>query len=429
MKRIGLIVILILVLNPLPVNAKENFHFESRGAFINQRTHYQLKGDTLLNPNFKLASFVKWENKLYGDFSINLTYKEWLKLIVKSRPTWIVNDEEDDKFKTYVDNAYLDIRHKNTVFLTIGKENIQEGVGLSYNPTDFLSEGKDVDYSKREEERKNDKEGNYLLRLESIGDKLTFSFLTAPKIGNLQQEHPRQLLMLYSLVGNADVAFSYFHEKHSKLGLNLSGVVGNNIELHTEIAFSKGRERKFLRKKGEIGPPNSGVYEYEAYAPQDKEKTFVRAIIGGHYTFSDRTNLIIEYFFNHDGYSQSEWDEFIEMVKDASSKFKSPTVGFSEAIFKENLRIANSLMTFRSLRKNYFFVRLSNPGFFNYYDSQLSLLLNLDDRGYVVMPSVDYKDKNLVLRFGINWFCGGSQSEFGLVPQDTEFRMEVKYFF
>lgn len=431
MRRIGLVAISVLALFPLYVNASENFGLEFRSAFINKITYYPLKGDTLLNPDYKLASFPQWKNKFYKDSSINLTYKEWFKLAVKTRPIWTINDEEGGSFRNFVDDAYVDIKIRRTHFFTIGKENLQEGVGLSYNPTDFLSEEKEVDYSQREEERKEDRKGDYLLRFESIGDKLTFSFLVAPKIGNLQQEHPRQLLRLYSLVGDTDVAFSYFHHgKHSKSGLNLSGIIGNNIELHTELALSKGSEREFLRKRVEVGPPNSGIYEYESYNPPDEEDIFVRAIIGGHYTFPDRTNLIIEYFFNEDGYSKSEWDEFIAMVKDAGSKFKSPPTGFSEGIFKENLRIANSLMTFRSLRKNYLFFRLSNPELFNYYDSQLSVLLNVDDGSCVIMPSVDYKKfENLVLRFGVNWFGGDSQSEFGLVPQDTEFQLEARYFF
>ncbi len=430
MRKILLIALSVSALFPLYVNASENVRLEFRGEFINQTTYYQLKDDTLLNPDSKLTSFPKWENKLYNDSSINLTYKEWLKLRIKSRPVWTISDEDGGSLKNYVDDAYLDIKIGETSFLTFGKENLQEGVGLSFNPTDFLSEGKDVDYSQREEERKQDREGDYLVRFETIGEKITFSCLVAPKIGNLQEEDSRQLLRLYFLIGDADVALSYFYGEYPKLGVNLSGIIGNNIELHTEIALSKGSEREFLKKKKEVGPPNSGVYEYEAYNPPDKKDIFVRSIIGGHYTSANKTNLIVEYFFNEDGYSNSEWDEFIEMVKDANAKFKNPPVGFSEGIFKENLRIANSLMTFRFLRKNYLFFRLSNPELFDYYDSQLSLLFNADDGSWVIMPSVDYKKfQDLIIRFGLNWFGGDSQSEFGLVPQDSELRLVAKYFF
>ncbi|MBU0701902.1 hypothetical protein KKE26_11545 [bacterium] len=430
MKKIVLIAILVLTTFPFQANASmSDATLEFQGVFVNQTTHNQLNGNTLLNQS-NLGTLPEWENKLYNDSSINLTYKEWLKLMLKTRPTWTINNEERGSFRNFVDDAYMDIKIRDTSFLTIGRENLQEGVGLIYNPTNFLSEGKAVDYSQREEERKKNREGNYLLRFESIKEKQTFSFLIAPKIGNLQEEYPRQQLRLYSLMGDTDASLSYFHGKQEKLGLNLSGVVGNNIELHTEIALGKGSDRRFLRKKSEIGPPDSGIYEYETYDPLDKEKTFLRALMGGHYTWTNKTNLIIEYFFNQDGYSQSEWNEFIEMVKDADSKLKNPPIGFTEGIFKENLRLANSLMTYRSLRKNYFFFRLSNPEIFDCYDSQLSVLLDVDDKSCVVMPSVDYNGvKNIVIRFGINWFSGDSQSEFGLVPQNTELQLEARYFF
>lgn len=424
MKRILLMAILVLALLPFQVNAS----IESRGVFvINQTTHYHLKSDTLLNPESKLVTLPELEKKFYYDSSINLTYKEWLKLMIKTRPTLTIIDDGKGSFENFIDDAFVDIKVRDTNFLTIGKENLHEGVGLSYNPTNFLVEEKDVDYSQREEERKKNREGNYLLRFESIGEKLTFSFLVAPKIGNLQNEPMRQQLKLYSLVGDTDVALSYFHAKQEKLGLNLSGVAGNNIEFHTEIALSKGSDRGFLRKKRELDP---GIYEYETYDLQDKEKIFVRAIMGGHYTWTNKTNLIIEYFFNQDGYSQSEWDAFIDLVKDAISKFKNPPVGFDAGIFKENLRLANSMMTYRSLRRNYLFFRLSNPEVFDSYDSQIAVLLNVDDRSCVIMPSVDYKGiKDIAIRVGINWFKGDSQSEFGLVPQTTELQMEARYFF
>lgn len=426
MKRIA---ILVLALLPFQANASIEF----RGVIVNQITHSQLKGDTLLNPDSMLVTLPEWENKLYNDSSINLTYKEWLKLMLKIRPTWTIIDEKGGSFRNFVDDAYVDIKIRDTNFLTIGKENLQEGVGLSYNPTNFLTEGKDVDYSQREEERKNNREGNYLLRFESIREKVAFSLLVAPKIGNLQKEPLRQQVRLYSLLGDTDVALTYFHAEQERLGFNLSSVAGNNIELHTEIGLTKGSKREFLRKKRELCPPNSGIsgiYEYEVYNPPDEKKSFVRAIIGGHYTWTNKTNLIIEYFFNQDGYSQSEWDEFIEMVKDASSKIKNPSIGFDAGIFKENLRLANSLMTYRSLRKDYLFFRLSNPEVFDCYDSQLSVLLNVDDKSCVIMPLVDYKGfKDLSLRFGINWFTGNSQSEFGLVPQTTELQLKARYFF
>ncbi len=421
MKRIVLMAILVFL--PFQINA-------AMIEVVNQITYYQSKGNTLLNPESKLVTLPSVENKLYSNLSSSLTYKEWFKLAVKSRYAWTINDVEGGTFKNLVDNAYIDLKTGGTSFLTIGKENLQEGVGLSYNPTNFLAEGKDVDYSQREEERKKDVEGNYLLRFESIGENLTLSFLVAPKIGSLQPEPMRQQLRLYSLMGDVDVALSYFYAEQEKLGLNISGIVGNNTELHTEIGLTKGSKRGFLRKKEEVGPPNSGVYKYEIYDIADEEKIFAQAIAGGHYTWDNKTNLIIEYLFNQDGYSKSEWHEFIELVKNASSNFKKPPVDFEAGIFKENLRLANSLMTYRTLRRNYLFFRLSNPELFDCYDSQLTVLLNVDDHSCVVMPSIDCKKfQNMVFRLGVNWFSGNSQSEFGLVPQDTEIQMEARYFF
>jgi len=430
MKRIRLIFILVLALLPVYVNASENFNLEFQGALINQSTYYQLKSDTLLNPDSKLALSPQWENKFYENSSINLTYKEWFNLGIKTRPVWTINNEEGSNLENSVDDACVDIRFRDTSFLTIGKQNLQEGVGLSYNPTDFLAQEKEMDYSKREEERKKEREGDYLIRLEKITEGLTLSLLLAPRIDNLQKEGTRGIIKLYSLVGNTDIAVSYLNGKLPKSGINLSSVIGSNIEFHTEAGLNKGSNRKFLRKKKEVGPPNSGVYGYEIYDPEEDDKVFTKALVGGHYTFCNKTNLIVEYFFNEDGYSQSEWDDFIGLVKDANLKFKEPPAGFSNGLFAENLRLANACMTFRSLRKNYLFFRLSNPEIFNYYDGQLSMLLNIDDGSMAIMPSIDYKKfGDIVVRFGLNWFSGDPKSEFNLVPYTSEFQLGARYFF
>ncbi|MEW6621246.1 MAG: hypothetical protein AB1422_18270 [bacterium] len=122
MRRIILSAILVLVLSSFQVNASifdENFRLEYRGELVNQTTYYQLKGDILLNPDSNLTSFPKWQNKLYKDSFISLTYKEWLKLAVKSRPAWTVNDGGNNSLKNYIDDAYVDIKFRRTFFLTI----------------------------------------------------------------------------------------------------------------------------------------------------------------------------------------------------------------------------------------------------------------------------------------------------------------------
>ncbi|MFH1450128.1 MAG: hypothetical protein ABIG09_06970 [bacterium] len=402
---------------------------EYNGDITEQVSYYRLKKDFLLNPNLELGLLPKWENLLSANLGLNISYKEWLKITIKDRPLWSIKDKDENSCKNFLDEAYIDLKLFKTSFLTIGKENLQEGVGLSYNPSDFLADLKEMDYTKREEERKIEREGNYLVRFEEISQKITFSYLLAPKINHLQKEETRALIKLYSLIGDVDLSLSYLHvKKWPKLGINLSGVIGNKIEFHAEVGLSKGSKRKLLREERQVGP---GVYEYGTYDdPEDDKMIFTKALIGEHYTFANKTNVIIEYFFNQDGYSEAEWTNFIDLATVAYTKFKQPPAELPADIFKENLRRANSLMRYRYMRKNYLFFRVSNPEIFDDYDGQISLLLNADDKSLVIMPAFDYqKWGRLVIRLGLNWFSGNSKSEFGLVPYQTEFQLGVKYLF
>jgi len=419
-----------LFLSILYLNTAFCMDIEYYGSFVARFIDNKFRKDNPLNPDFKVFSLPEYENKIYLNFFMNLYFNENIKFVLKTRPTWIKKGNKE-MAKNYLDNAYINFNLGKGLFLSIGKENLIEGVGFSYYPSNFFSEKKETDFTLKEEEQRSDREGNYIIRSELLLENVTITTVIAPEIDDLQEENTRAEFKFSALLYDTDLSISYFYSNYGRIGWNVSRVVGQKFEVHSELGLRFGSDRKYLRQKSEIGPPGSGIFEYEIYEPEDEEKVFLRGLIGGHYTSANKTNYIVEYFYNQDGYDENEWKEFFAIIKDNSNKLISPPNGFSEDLFKFNLSLANSLMTYRYLRQHYLFARIWNPEVYNRFDVTWGILLNLEDKSFVILPTADYKliRDFVILRFGAAVFNGDGESEFGLSPMKNYYYFEMRFFF
>ncbi|MBI5327624.1 MAG: hypothetical protein HZB80_04965 [Deltaproteobacteria bacterium] len=400
----------------------QEFTYEFSGKIIEQPAYYFLKDDYLLNPNGEILDFSLSKNRFYGDINFNLDYQNF-KFISKFRPT-VLSDKKDTNIKTIIDDGYLDIGFKDRFFLYLGKRNIRDGVGLGSNPTDFLGEGKEVDMAKREEERRVEREGNYLIGMDTYFKDITLTAIFAPHIKELQDEKDRVILKAGFLMEplNTDISFHYFNSSIPGAGINISTTIGESLVLHTESALRWGSDRKIVRLIQE-GSPNL----YEIYHPDDNQTIYPHIAAGGHYTFKDGTNVILEYLYNGDGYNSEEWNTLKGFIKYSYDEYKT---GFLKELMKGNLLQANEIMRFRELRRNYIFARISNSGITEKIDGALVFLLNTDDKSFLIYPSVDYKIKgNTTVGFSAIIFVGENDTEFGMTHWGSEVSMVYRYFF
>jgi len=417
---IGLAVLFAVSLLPTLTHAQE-LTYEFSGKIIEQPTYYSLKDDYLLNPNSEILDFSPWKNRFYGDINFNLDYRN-LKFISKLRPT-VLSDKNGTDIETIVDDGYLDMGFKDKFFLYLGKKNVRDGVGLGANPTDFLGEGKEVDMTKREEERRVEREGNYLIGMDTYFKDITLTAIFTPRIKDLQSEKDRVVLKAGFLLEplNTDISLHYFNGDIPGIGFNLSHTANDNLVLYTETAFRKGSNKKIVRLISEVSPNSYSIEE------MDGRKVFAYVVTGGHYTFKNGTNIICEYIYNGDGYNQRNWDGFEGFVTYNNDQFKQ---GLFLDSATGNLSKANQLVTFGQMRRNYFFTRISNPSIFNKIDGALVLFVNLDDSSFLVNPSLDYKIKqDSTVGISSNIFVGGKTKEFGMIHWGEDVTLIYKHYF
>lgn len=400
----------------------QDLTYEWNGKMIEQFTYDHRKKDDLLNPDHKLLDISPWKNRFYADVHLNLKYKDDTKFVYKFRPTFL-SDDHKTSFRNKIDDLYVDQKLQDQFFFYVGKKNIRDGVALGANPTDFLGEGKEVDLTKREEERRLEREGNYLAGVDAFYKDMTWTAIFAPRVHDWQEEDDKVLLKASYLIEplNTDLSLHYFNGDVPGVGFNISHTAGEHLVLYTETAFRKGSNKKIVRLISE-GSPNS-----YSIADMDKKEVFAHAATGGHYTFKNGTNIICEYIYKGDGYNQKNWDAFESFIAYSHDQFKKGL--FLDSVTSHLLQ-ANQIINFRQMRKNYFFTRISNPAILNKIDGALVLFLNLDDGSFLVNPSLEYKiNESSAIGVSSNIFVGGKTKEFGMMHWGQDISLTYKYYF
>ena len=398
--------------------------FSLRGSISSRLTLLSARDETLLNPQQQLVTLPEWVNRLYSDLTISAFSPKW-DILLTLRPIFD-QTEDDTENEIFVDNAYVIYRSMSGFFLTAGKQNFAEGVALHFNPTDFLGEGKEVDPLLTEEERKQQREGSYFIRLERLYPSWTLSLLVAPELGRRPPQKNRGILKISKQFGSADGSLLVLvTDDRPGLGLNFSTTYGVALELHVEAALRRESHRGFLEKGVEVFP-DSGIFQYEIVDPEDENELFAQMVVGGHYTFSNKVNVIFEYFYNQDGYNEAEWQSFTDAIEQNNSLLLSFPNDLRSLLLR-NLSLANSLMTFRSLRQHYAFLRISKPQLIHKIEATLVYFTNLEDKSFVLNPRLEYKwIKGFSFSVGALVFEGKQTTEFAFTPMQNQWYFQVQ---
>jgi len=410
----------------------KEFGYTFEGIIYEQPTYFFIKDDNLINPDNDTLELSDWINRFYARLNLDLSYKK-AEFISQFRPT-LTSDEDDTEGDFITDDAYLDLNLYKGYFLYGGKRNIRDVVAYGANPTDFLGEDKKVDYTKREEERRVERKGNYLVGGDAFFTNTRISAIFAPEldwdeVNFVQKEDDRFLLRAnyFAEKINTDMSLHFFEGEIPGIGFDVSSTLSDKLILYTEGAFRWGSHKYEINvtSEGDASTPRT----YEVIDPDDDDDVYANIVVGGSYTFDNGTTLILEYIYNGDGYDSDEWDDIVDFIEYNNDAYLS---GFFPDLAKGNLALVNSdIMRFREMRKNYIFCRVSNSKIVDDTDAQIVFQLNADDMSYLITPIIDYKvASNFVMGLSATIFLGDDDdSEFGMMYWDADVSLVLKYYF
>ena len=280
--------------------------------------------------------------------------KRW-KMRAKLRAE--VSDRAADRGE--VGEAFVQFAATDWLDVTAGRVIEKWGTGYGWTPTAFVGPA-------RNPTDPNDRRSAYRGRDMVRAD----VFVKETNVSLYALEGGEFAARVYRLVRGTDVSLVL---RNDDVGLNLSRVFGDALELHAEIART----------------------------------SHTRAVIGGQYTFSNNTNLVVELYHGTDGLTARQWDTFREIT---------------------DLRDANARYAPLRMARTYAFTRVARP--LGKVDAELITITNLRDGSTLVRAAATYKLRPNVSLYAIETeLVGGRESELEYLQVERVTTAGVRIYF
>lgn len=314
--------------------------------------------------------------------------------------------EQEKEYRSYLDEAYIDVNFENRFMLRTGKQRTVWGTGMAWNPSDVLNPPKDpTDPIEQKEGVLSTKIDIPLGNGSGFFQNPVFSAVFVPKVvrvGVFATNRNQVAAKLYFLTGGFDLHLisSFVEDRKPLFGLATAGVLFDVLELHGEAAFQKGTDRYYVTRDNQI-----------SQRKLDSDNVFSKWLIGTRYTLPGDVVFLAEYYHTDEGYSKSEMQTYLEFLNSGN---------------RDNL----NLLPQRDLRKNYIFVNLSKSNLWDTFNVSSRILGNLDDGSFMLSPRLEYISiTNVGLAIEPYFFCGDKKSEFGNAPTKFFVRFEAALYF
>jgi len=108
------------------------------GKFDCQSNYYGINQGSYLNPGNHILELASLDSRIQMKLDLDSWLGERLRFYLRDRMGWVV-DNDESSLENSLDELYLELNPSESLFLRLGKENITEGVGYAWNPTDFLT--------------------------------------------------------------------------------------------------------------------------------------------------------------------------------------------------------------------------------------------------------------------------------------------------
>lgn len=411
------------------------------------------RSDSLLNPD-DIIGAPRFQNRMLGSVDVKLPIVQGsgvnpvAELVLADTFVYLQNEGSEPTLakpqisdaRNFLKEAYVNLRPTGSFLLTVGRRNLTDGVGYSRNPVDFMINpttlpGNNFDNRYRLKNR----EGSILARAEYLWQGGAVSYMYAPQIGpndvsdakirteidrltqfNRQDAH---WLKVYQYVGGFDISLHYFYKTRHNAGIAVAKVFGDALELHAEGRVQRGSSVMSPYKASEDVYFGSTLVAPATYSFESRsdDALYVRSLIGGQYTFENKLNLSVEYYYNGEGYSASQMNTYMNGLELANSRYTNSAFVVPQGNPYRLFSLAANLnYNFLSLGQHYTFVRLSDPEFFgsNKWEAAVYSSVSLTDGSGIAAGDVTYKiNDHFNLQLLANVFYGHRRSEAGLFYQ------------
>ncbi len=454
--------LIFLLLIPSIIKALELSTWAYRGEWATGSNHHLLREDYILNPKNQLFEFDNQQNNFSLDLETDWFPSENTRFHGRGIAIYQDSTTGIEQNPSLIEGSFQYQALDGLLFLDFGKVLEEWGSGYSFNPVNALLSAKSPDTPLKV------REGITLFKMEVFFPMFTFAVIMAGTEDetSVKQEfvlptskkRRRFALKLDHVIGETDFSWTHVqgglnaHEVYNHLngdphipsmmnpinGVSWTKIFGDSLELHGEWALQRGRNRLFPEQisSGQTLPDGTVVIPVMFTYSVDqnkKDRNYSKILLGGHYTFSNDFNVLLEWYHDQSGYNSTEWQKIKTGIQNAhlndawiNERF-STNEGNIFSVF-----ITRSLLYLQQtgFRKNYAFVRLASGEFGERYESESIFLSNLDDHSSTFLQTFSKREgDNWFLSLSLLKFRGDKYSEYGLTPYESGLEIEATYMF
>lgn len=339
-----------------------------------------------------------------------------------------------------VRELYVALNPSGAVFVDIGKKDIRNGQMFFFSPLDVLqnpvgtsSQG----YISAEGVSWRDtyREGSVLIQGAWFGTQGSFEAALIPDLANvpaegisewtsLQRSNTEDRLYLAfgsNLYEDFNPRVVALLGSENRLGVGVSGFLNDDLILNLEMAVHDRSDVRRINKYA-LGEFARGVFPSASDVLVEQSRSVYSQFAAGlRHTTASRLDVTIEYFFQEQGYSTSEWDDHYNFL-DLSRGYYDSTglpdfLGYSLILAGE----ADDMSRRDSLvGQQYLMAHLSQAPKGQYgWAWESSTVVNVDDLSYSANLHLSSQfQRHLKAYLGGSYLGGSGRSEFGRFGED-----------
>jgi hypothetical protein len=321
-------------------------------------------------------------------------------------------DVSGDVFEAY---ASYNISFNTSV--QAGKKVYQWGKGYAFNPAGFINPVKDPENPELAQAGLLSANVEYVKSFSSKALQNLSIFLVAippsdRASGRFAELEQTDLALRTSLLlwdTDIDVMAFYSTQKPKRVGIDFARNLTENLEVHGELAYS-ARVDRFTIGNNSLVSNSASATSY---------------LVGIRYLHKSNTTLIVEYYHNSFGLSESEFDAYSRFLSTA-------TQSNDPLVLQQAAQVNQTYFRGTNLMKDYLYIKLTKPEPFDwlYFTPSVFTIHNLADKSFLLSATMNYKPvTNIEFILWPTLVTGGGNTEYGTKAFRQKVEVWMRVFF
>jgi len=323
--------------------------------------------------------------------------------------------------ETTLYEGYMSLRPSSALSFSIGKTTLKWGKGYAWNPVAFLDRPKDPTDPELAREGFVVVSADYIKSFDGPVKTFSFTPVLIPVCDGMNEDFGKVdgvnfAGKAYFLLYDTDLDFIVLTgaSKATRYGMDFSRNISSNFEIHGELAFINGHEKRLVDGTGAIF---------------DREYDATSYLSGFRYLTKSETTYIFEYYRNARGYTESEMGDYFSFI---DYGYDTYLLSGDESLLERASNLAGSNYGQKNPMRDYLYLRVSQKDPFDvlYFTPSVTGIFNISDDSFSLGPELLYTGiKNLELRLRTTFLVGDSYTEYGEKQSDFWVGLRARYYY